>query len=550
MTFGPFTLEGVEIDGSALVLNLADSTGMVLHRPKRLLRYSESADAQRHAQSLVGKQVTTETYDPSKYSPKNWWLSVKEHTNKKSPLATKSCTKIFGPPGTGKTFELMKAVTDFIKKDGQPDKIAFLTFTNNAAHVAQERIIAAAEENFPERKFSLMEFPNFSTLHSLATRIGGLRGKSVLDVEKLREFDSDIRSEIVWMKLGDASSAEDRPDHTPLAIQSFARARCITVEQAVVDGNFDSVHTAQFSRTLQDYFKKYHDKVVTQSGVSLVNLYLDYYSHFKIKHRVADFDDVIYNAQLEMFKDDIPSFDLLIIDEAQDLSDLQWKLVKRLMAKATQTIVAGDDDQAIMVPFGASPTAFLKLEGESIILKESHRVPKTVHDYVMANVMEVLKYRYPERQNKDWLPTEKEGTVITEVEKMIRVKGEAGKLDEPQLKFVQITLKDLLSIVKGSKDEEWLIMAPTKRSCQDISTGLKALGVPHYLRNQPVLNPEKTASTVRVMSIHTSKGDEADNAALVLASSADLLMIDKDPRLQYVALTRAKKMLYPKCVAS
>ena len=29
------------------------------------------------------------------------------------------------------------------------------------------------------------------------------------------------------MKLGDPSSVEDRPDHTPLAIQSFARARCI-----------------------------------------------------------------------------------------------------------------------------------------------------------------------------------------------------------------------------------------------------------------------------------------------------------------------------------
>jgi len=55
----------------------------------------------------------------------------------------------------------------------------------------------------------------------------------------------------------------------------------------------------------------------------------------------------------------------------------------------------------------------------------------------------------------------------------------------------------------------------------------------------------KTASVVRVMSIHTSKGDEADNAALVVASVADESMINDDPRLEYVALTRAKKNMYP-----
>lgn len=215
------------------------------------------------------------------------------------------------------------------------------------------------------------------------------------------------------------------------------------------------------------------------------------------------------------------------------------------MAMANQVIVAGDDDQAIMVPFGASPTAFLELEGETMVLKQSWRVPKSAHDYVMENAMPDLIRMFPERQKKDWLPTDKAGEVFTAVEKMVRVKDNAGQLGEPELKSARITLKDLLRIVKDAMREEWLIMAPTKRTCQDISTGLKVLGVPHYLRNQPVLDPEKTGSAVRVMSIHTSKGDEADNAALVMASAADMSMIDNDPRLKYVALTRAKKVLYP-----
>jgi len=544
MTFGPFTLKSVEIQGDNLVLNLADANGVVLHSPKRKLRYGQSADAKRHAEALVGGLVTTETFDPIKWPAKYWWLSVKGHVEKQAPVVTKSRTKIFGPPGTGKTTQLIAKVLDYIDKGGQTDKIAFLTFTNNAANVARDRIIEVAQKKFPDRQFTLMDFPNFSTLHSLATRIGGLMGKNVLDVDKLRQFDPDIKSEVVWMKLGDASSAEDRPDHAPLAIQSFARARCITLEQAIKQGGFTEIFSAWSIHAIQDYFKKHHGRVVTLTGIELVKLYLSYYSSYKALYRLADFDDVIDNAQSEAFVNDIPSFDLLIVDEAQDLSDLQWKLVNRLMDKATQVIVAGDDDQAIMVPFGASPTAFLRLEGETVVLNQSWRVPKSVHEYVMENAMPNLIKMFPERQEKDWLPTDKSGEVYTVVEKMVRTKN-AGQLGEPQVKSDRITLMDLLRIVKESKREEWLIMAPTKRTCQDISTGLKALGVPHYLRNQPVLDPDKAGSAVRVMSIHTSKGDEADNAALVVASAADMSMLENDPRLKYVALTRAKKVLYP-----
>ena len=89
---------------------------------------------------------------------------------------------------------------------------------------------------------------------------------------------------------------------------------------------------------------------------------------------------MIDNAHSDGFVENIPAFELLIIDEAQDLSDLQWKLVNRLVAKAKQVVVAGDDDQAIMVPFGASAHAFLKFAGELNVLKQSWRVPQAVHE--------------------------------------------------------------------------------------------------------------------------------------------------------------------------
>lgn len=545
MTFGPFTLKSVEIHGDSLVLNLADSNGVVLYRPKRKLRYGQSEEAKRHAEALTGGLVTTETFDPIKWPSKDWWLSVTKFTEKKVD-APKSCTKMFGPPGTGKTTKLISTVIEHIKYGGHTDKIAFLSFTNNAADVARDRVITASKASFPDRDLSLMDFPNFSTLHSLATRIGGLMGKSVLDSETLRKFDPEIRSESVWMKLGDASSVEDRPDHTPLAIQSFARARCVSLADAIGQGGFEDVFSSASIDRLQNFFKKQRGQVVKLDGLDLVTRYLTEYNRFKSDNRLADFDDVIDNAQSDTFIEHIPSFDLLIVDEAQDLSDLQWKLVNRLISKATQVIVAGDDDQAIMVPFGASPTAFLKLEGKTEVLTQSWRVSKSAHDYVMEHSMPLLKMMFPKRQTKDWLPTEKMGEVHTNLEKMVRPAVGDGQMSEPTMQKVSLKLKDLLERIKASPQEEWLIMAPTKKTCRRISTGLDALGVPHYLRNRPILNANVTGSAVRVMSIHTSKGDEADNAALVMASEGDFFMIEKDPRLEYVALTRAKKNMYPR----
>ena len=52
--------------------------------------------------------------------------------------------KIFGPPGTGKTWTLIeRVVKKYIRKGVDPEKIAFISFTNKAVNTAIRRALEA-----------------------------------------------------------------------------------------------------------------------------------------------------------------------------------------------------------------------------------------------------------------------------------------------------------------------------------------------------------------------------------------------------------------------
>ena len=67
-------------------------------------------------------------------------------------------------------------------------------------------------------------------------------------------------------------------------------------------------------------------------------------TQFKEKHKLFDYTDMI----LEFIKkNNAPKLDVVIVDEAQDLSLIQWQMVEQLIRKADRAYIAGDDDQAI-----------------------------------------------------------------------------------------------------------------------------------------------------------------------------------------------------------
>ena len=286
-------------------------------------------------------------------------------------------TTIFGPPGTGKTTRLISIVKDAIAGGMDPNRIAFMSFSKKAAEEAKTRAIAELDVDSRDLIW-------FRTLHSLAFNCLGMRGQDVFkgaDFHKLGELVG------LEFKANASNNMSDGVLFIPggggdkyLSMVQEARVREVTLEQQFNDAADYNLHFQQ----LRVLAKAYED--------------------LKKELRKRDFVDMIEDF---IEQGTSPRFDLLIIDEAQDLAPLQWRMVKEvLVPNSKQVYYAGDDDQCIYSWMGVRVSDFLGASDHKMVLDKSYRVPLTVHKFA-----DQLVRRVATRQEKVWQPVEREGNL-------------------------------------------------------------------------------------------------------------------------------------------
>jgi len=161
---------------------------------------------------------------------------------------------------------------------------------------------------------------------------------------------------------------------------------------------------------------------------------------FKTTRGMLDYTDLLeqFDTQLEV--------DLFILDEAQDLSPLQWKVVEKASAGASHVYLAGDDDQCIYDWAGADPSAFINHIGETQILPTSYRIPRKIQE-----VAESITRNISVRQPKSWNPREAEGSVS------------------------HVMYEDSVDLSKGT----WLLLARNHMTLQRFETMVQKAGYPY-----------------------------------------------------------------------
>ena len=480
---------------------------------------------------------------------------------------------VLGPPGTGKTTYLLDKAEEFLEMGIRPEKLGYVAFTKKAANEALTRAVT-------KFGYETKELVYFRTLHSLCYHWLGLTRSDVMARSNLREFSKSIGERISSAWEGENLMALNSKGDKMLFLENMARNQCLGFREQWNNANSD-ISWMHF-----DWFSKN-------------------YSKYKENNFLIDYTDM-----LEMFLQSrgSPNLDVLIVDEAQDLSALQWKCIEKLASNVEHVYIAGDDDQAIYRWAGADVQHFIDFKCKNSYLKQSYRVPRKVHDVALGIVK-----RIGSRKEKVWEPKTEEGTVnfhtsfehvdisqgdwlflarnnylLNAVEDYLQVSGRIyQKANKPSVSENLITaIKDWESLRKGDSIEAGRIRKiygymkagkgvkrgykTLKTVRDDLNLDIKTLKADHGLlldciwhecfdligntQREYVISclrkgEKLVSSKIRLNTIHAAKGGECENVVLLtdLANKTwEELYTNQDNecRAFYVGVTRTKSNLH------
>ena len=202
------------------------------------------------------------------------------------------------------------------------------------------------------KNFNLSEddLPYFRTLHSLAFRRLGIKKESVMQKTHYEDLGKRIGFPVDYMEYEDEEGGIFTTKSDYLRILQLAKLRNISFER--------------------QYDLKEHTQDVEFDKLRILANELERY---KKEHTLIDFNDMILNF---VKSDASPAFDVVFIDEAQDLSLIQWDMAKSIWNKSGDSYIAGDDDQAIFRWAGADVDSFIAQTGKILNLTQSYRIPR------------------------------------------------------------------------------------------------------------------------------------------------------------------------------
>lgn len=236
--------------------------------------------------------------------------------------------QVLAGPGSGKTYLTIRRIRHLIRHHGiSPNKILVITFTKAAAQEMKERFSVLTGHAYPE--------VHFGTFHSVYYHI--LRQSGNQDLKLASETDKRkyLTHILRMIKSGEENNAELY--QSLLKAISAVKNLSTVSEASEIIRNHDEELQQQFSYIYEEYCRIMEEE------------------------RRIDFDDMIllcdklltHNPDVLTFWQN--AFFHIMVDEFQDISPLQYKIIRRLSLPQNNLFIVGDDDQSIYGFRGAGP---------------------------------------------------------------------------------------------------------------------------------------------------------------------------------------------------
>ena len=229
----------------------------------------------------------------------------------------------------------------------RPEELAFVTFTRKGAEEGLRRVCS-------KLMFEPEDLPYFRTLHSLTFHALNLKGTQMFGRLDQRKFNKEFGYNVNRCEV-DTGKVAATTDSLYLDFYDMERSGALTSKQLAE----------------ADIEKAYYNQIVRD------------YEAYKAREEKVDFFDCLIkyveNGEALPVK-------VAMIDEAQDITALQWKVIDKAFRKAEKIIIAGDDKQSIYAYSGARPDFLIQLSKQFPVehLSKSYRIPYSVYKLSVA----------------------------------------------------------------------------------------------------------------------------------------------------------------------
>lgn len=269
---------------------------------------------------------------------------------------------VLAGPGSGKTTVTVARICRLAESYKQPEKILCQTFTVAAANEMKKRYM----------QYQTGKMPHFATTHSfcygIVQKIAAAKDISYTVIDE-QAAEKQLRS--IYEKINNQKVDETISYNILSAISKSRHENGLMATQIK---NFDDILSA--------------------------------YEKYKKKNNLIDFDDMIFTTKKILEEDQktrkkiADKYEYVLLDEAQDMTEIQFEII-RLVAPHENIFVVADDDQSIYGFRGANPKNLMNFtekykNGKKYYLERNYRSTNNIVN-LSSTIININKERYEKK---------------------------------------------------------------------------------------------------------------------------------------------------------